>query len=1240
MGGDTGSKGGDCYDSAVPYTIVIGYTQVGGFHGQSWNNYVRRNSVTASQDPNGNPTVTTEVTDEMLNERVLSKAGSYTGVCVYGNDRVGGLVGNMNDYDVAYCYVGNNVKVEGVESVGGLCGQVYGWYSGRWETNNRMVYQCGTGAEVVGTRYVGGFIGRWYLNPYDPELKNPSNATRLNPRGSYEYALLFTGTIRGEEETTGWLVGACRNGNDESYTLTLNSDKRDGDTPTYGYYFQYCRIWEGSTMKVGTNPARSANHADYGFVYYYDALRNKTATERNQTTNAYSYLATMLVTAADLSDRNLYFTGRDYTWIGMGWDREYFDMWNNGSVATLFPHDDGVVGADFASYQKGIQQNGLVLWLDGRNNEGKGGTAKDATTWKDLTGNGYDAVLYWNNKSYGDAANQITVKERNYNMYWQDGGLEWCTEDKGYYAKLGNNADPDKNLSAVLNDGNYTVELVCTYRYNYTGLDRGILSWRRATTYGGFNARYGYNADSDNASSIVYLNGTSASTRWLSRYTATAANIQRNDMYGRQETYERSMAYVVDTSGQNEALGRNAANQLRFAAYYMNGRLVAGTTSSIPTVSFPAAADNAFWYLGAGSQSASGVRLLGVRVYDRVLTKEEIAQNAAYDNWYYFGKALDSAYSTGTTTRGDTGLWTSGGTLFRSSEYGYSGEWVEDNFTGDPTGYGRGYYYVRSGSEDSYSYSDIKTVTSPNYAPQLNRLAYGSDWYTKERVMQFPGQEGETTGDVLYSTSDNKNQGGYRMPDCDMPYSANELTAITQKPVLQMMGMARRRTLSAAPPLPQVTAYASGADRVNLELLADPAQGLAYRVIVDDDEVLAGAWPADSRTITMTWDYNRSFTLELTQNGTSEEHVFNYNDLARTVMTYGGGYWYLYGSECYDSAGKSLDPDTAFVHMLNGKVLDEGGGVHNAATGALTGTVTPYQLVTTEPVWSGRLALDGMGGDDAEGSVPVECFATYFVSTGGAKNTQLVVKGDTVYTMPASDVKIGSFVVDSYASSFYTTWLGSNGDLVDGGTPLTYPEDFGASNIRETSNTLGYDGHIMLVRYKSGKLVAFNYLSGEPEDVLSSEAEAQSLMDYVADTLKGLGGRGLLSSVSAPALRALTYENEVASNSSLRTALAGLSANENNTAFIDGPGTGVYGDAPGGLDIEPTNLDGTEEADGEGTVVSGQSAAPSDSDAVPDADSSGTMLGDGEDGGQGEIAVNGTSTAIGTGKGSGTGAEE
>ena len=711
-------------------------------------------------------------------------------------------------------------------------------------------------------------------------------------------------------------------------------------------------------------------------------------------------------------------------------------------------------------------------------------------------------------------------------------------------------------------------------------------------------------------------------------------------MYGRQETYERSMAYVVDTSGQNEALGRNAANQLRFAAYYMNGRLVAGTTSSIPTVSFPAAADNAFWYLGAGSQSASGVRLLGVRVYDRVLTKEEIAQNAAYDNWYYFGKALDSAYSTGTTSRGDTGLWTSGGTLFRSSEYGYSGEWVEDNFTGDPTGYGRGYYYVRSGSEDSYSYSDIKTVTSPNYAPQLNRLAYGSDWYTKERVMQFPGQEGETTGDVLYSTSDNKNQGGYRMPDCDMPYSANELTAITQKPVLQMMGMARRRTLSAAPPLPQVTAYASGADRVNLELLADPAQGLAYRVIVDDDEVLAGAWPADSRTITMTWDYNRSFTLELTQNGTSEEHVFNYNDLARTVMTYGGGYWYLYGSECYDSAGKSLDPDTAFVHMLNGKVLDEGGGVHNAATGALTGTVTPYQLVTTEPVWSGRLALDGMGGDDAEGSVPVECFATYFVSTGGAKNTQLVVKGDTVYTMPASDVKIGSFVVDSYASSFYTTWLGSNGDLVDGGTPLTYPEDFGASNIRETSNTLGYDGHIMLVRYKSGKLVAFNYLSGEPEDVLSSEAEAQSLMDYVADTLKGLGGRGLLSSVSAPALRALTYENEVASNSSLRTALAGLSANENNTAFIDGPGTGVYGDAPGGLDIEPTNLDGTEEADGEGTVVSGQSAAPSDSDAVPDADSSGTMLGDGEDGGQGEIAVNGTSTAIGTGKGSGTGAEE
>lgn len=128
---------------------------------------------------------------------------------------------------------------------------------------------------------------------------------------------------------------------------------------------------------------------------------------------------------------------------------------------------------------------------------------------------------------------------------------------------------------------------------------------------------------------------------------------------------------------------------------------------------------------------------------------------------------------------------------------------------------------------------------------------------------------------------------------------------------------ARPRTLAmtALVVLPDATAYASGVDRVNLELLSDPPEGLSYRVLVGGEEKLAGDWPTDSRTLTMTWDYNAPFTLELSLNGTTSETAFSYAELARSVMTYGSGYWYLYGSECYDAAGSSVNTEVEFIHM-------------------------------------------------------------------------------------------------------------------------------------------------------------------------------------------------------------------------------------------------------------------------------------------------------------------------------------
>ena len=337
--------------------------------------------------------------------------------------------------------------------------------------------------------------------------------------------------------------------------------------------------------------------------------------------------------------------------------------------------------------------------------------------------------------------------------------------------------------------------------------------------------------------------------------------------------------------------------------------------------------------------------------------------------------------------------------------------------------------------------------------------------------------------------------------------------------------------------------------------------------------------------MTMTWDYNAPFTLELSLNGTTSETAFSYAELARSVMTYGSGYWYLYGSECYDAAGSSVNTEVEFIHMADGALLGADGGVYGT-DGVRIRAVTPYQIVETTPVWSGALLLDGE-------TVAVESYGTYLVSNGSVKSTQLVVKGDKAYTMPASGVKTGSFVVDSYGESLYSTVLGTDGILVDQGTELAYPDEFGNANIREISNTLGYSGQIVLVRYNSGKLVGFNYITGESEtDLVSDETQAQSLANYIGEALSNLlgGGRSLLSGGASQSLNALAYQNEVSGNASLRTALANLKSNEKNTSITDGEGSGVYGETSGGLDGEPA-ASGLDTDNGvESLAITGQTA--------------------------------------------------
>ncbi|NCB62114.1 MAG: hypothetical protein EOM52_00620 [Clostridia bacterium] len=1073
VGGAAGAQTGIARESGAVDCVVLGDTNVGGLSGFDTYYHFFSNYVTSSLGSDGQPTVTTKVTREMLTAQgkhslpgYLSSYvdTQYRGSAVLGKTNVGGLVGSFAGVTLHNSWVGSGVTVTGDANVGGLAGQYYGWYDSSWNTTNRSLYACAMGAEVTGKTNVGGVAGEYTRTPGSTTV-----ATADSPQPNYFYGILITGGVSGQTNTALLIPGV----------------------PNDGSQIKNCRIWKDAKLSGVDLNGLGAWNTDYGTA---DA----------------KFEPLLTATAEDLSDSNLYFLPLAAPYGGMGWNRYY---WGDETMEHLYP--ETTEKADFQSYKKGIDQENLVLWLDARNNTGSGYTDPAATTWSDLTSGGNNAVLYWNNKSAGSS---FTINERATVMRWNEGALEFPSTggNNAYYAQL------EKSISGYLQSG-YTVELVYSYVspvYNGNLYDF-VLGWKDGAATGGF--RTYYNATST-AKGNIYFQTDVNSTGGGIGYTASGPA-------GQAAQRDRTVTLVAAPNGG----GKDDVTA------YVSGE----GAGSVKNASIFRSTDEMVWRIGFGPNSNAFLRISGIRVYNKPLSEEQVKKNADYDAWYYFGgtKPADAGTKTEALKLNADGSVGAPGTykLLRSEDGNYNGTLVTAAYSGGALG-SRGYYYLMDAAGNV---SNVVQKTAPGFGPVLRTQDLGNEYYGTPRNYFVRGQEGTSPEGETHNTDDRLYYGGYLLPDAGtLDRSGRPATTFL---------LAR-----AASSVPALTVYASGVDTVNLELGKDAPEGLAYTVSDGGGKtLLEGTWPEGGRTLTMTWDFLTPFTVQLALGAEmGQESQWSAGNLAGTVMTYGNGWWYLYGSECYDSAGNSLDPTKGFVHMMDGLLLDDEGELWRAEDLSHAGHVTPFRQAAGKPLWSGSVA-----------GTAVESYGTYLISEGGVKETQLVVKGDRAYTMPASKVTPGGFVVDAYGGDVYTTVLGSDGTLCDMGAALAYPKDFAATGIREISNTLNYSGHTVLVRYRSGMLAAFDYLTGESFEVFSRESEGVSLMEFMLSSFRNLSRSSALTGGAEQALAAVEYQGEVDSDPSLRTALVNLKDNGENTSLSDGGGSGVYAEGqPGGVD--------------------------------------------------------------------------
>ncbi len=311
--------------------------------------------------------------------------------------------------------------------------------------------------------------------------------------------------------------------------------------------------------------------------------------------------------------------------------------------------------------------------------------------------------------------------------------------------------------------------------------------------------------------------------------------------------------------------------------------------------------------------------------------------------------------------------------------------------------------------------------------------------------------------------------------------------------------LAARPALLTVPAQPQVLPvpqmYAADADKLNIEF--DGANENTYFEVMGSEGLLA-QHKVDSRVFTLSYDFKTPLTVKVAD-GSGQEVNYKVDPaaVAMNVMTWGNDYYYISGSGVQSGHGGLLAG--SFVNLAGGKALSSGGTVYNLENGSSTGTVGMIAL-SEQAVPLYEFSYDGY---------TVKTYKSFSTSQQGdtmaVRDFRMFVKNGGLTVMDAAVPTVfDGLIIDTAGAEDYMTVLGTGGTLLDLKYPVKTPVDFKNGDIVQMSNNIGASVPYVLVRYRDGSVVAFNYLTGELQMTESAKSD-MSLIEYAQDYFSAQG---------------------------------------------------------------------------------------------------------------------------------------
>ena len=279
--------------------------------------------------------------------------------------------------------------------------------------------------------------------------------------------------------------------------------------------------------------------------------------------------------------------------------------------------------------------------------------------------------------------------------------------------------------------------------------------------------------------------------------------------------------------------------------------------------------------------------------------------------------------------------------------------------------------------------------------------------------------------------------------------------------------------------------YASGVNTVNIEF-SDIDENVNFYYKIGD--FVSEYIPITSRSYTLTYDFKNPIEIYVTNGFNYKSNTVEPSDLRKTVGILNKNIYYLNNGILY-TENNALTGN--FINLYKDDVLTSDGEIYNIITKQNKSANIDYNILPESvPLYS--FTYNGQ---------KIETYYSYSLVNDVIKDYQIFVNNNNLNIISSSlKNKKDSYIIDYYNGNEIQTILSNNGELYNIKNSIKYPENFVNNSIKEMYSDIGSEDNLVVIKYNSGQVYAFDYNTGR--EVYNSVSESsEDLLGFISKKL-------------------------------------------------------------------------------------------------------------------------------------------